>query len=96
MYSTFFDDDAFDGCVQTEANRRFGSGSRVPRVPTPMRLVAVGLALLVVSPPAAACPAPHLVDVPLIADGGTLLDDGGVVIETRNARGGADEGSVCS
>jgi len=56
-----------------------------------MRLVAVGLALLVVSPPAAACPAPHLVDVPLIADGATLLDDGGVVIETRSARGGGDE-----
>lgn len=49
-----------------------------------MRLVALGLAVLLVSPPADACPAPHLIDVALTADGATLLDDGGVVIETRS------------
>ncbi len=55
-----------------------------------MRLVALGLAVLLVSPPADACRAPHLIDVALTADGATLLDDGGVVIETRS--GGARDG----
>lgn len=49
-----------------------------------MRFVALGLAALLASPPpAGACAAPHLIDVALTADGATLLDDGGVVIETR-------------
>ena len=52
-----------------------------------MRLVALGLAVLLVAPPADACAVPHLIDVALTADGATLLDDGGVVIETRS--GGA-------
>jgi len=56
-----------------------------------MRLVALGLAVFLASAPADACPAPHLVDVPLIADGATLFDDGGVVIQTRNGGGGPDE-----
>lgn len=57
-----------------------------------MRFVALALALaaLLESPAAEACAAPHLVDVALTADGATLLDDGGVVIETRN--GGAQAG----
>jgi hypothetical protein len=53
-----------------------------------MRFVALALAALLVSPPDAdACAAPHLVDVALTADGATLLDDGGVVIETRSGAG---------
>lgn len=48
-----------------------------------MRLVSLGLALLALSPAAQACPPPFMTDVPLTADGATLLDDGGVVVETR-------------
>lgn len=59
-----------------------------------MRLLALSLAgfTAVLIPPAAeACAPPRLVDVAMIADGATLLDDGGVVIETRNGSGGGDE-----
>ena len=54
-----------------------------------MRFIALALAALLVSPLAEACPRPNLVDVALTVDGATLLDDGGVVIETRNGDGQA-------
>jgi hypothetical protein len=57
-----------------------------------MRCLALALLLPLLSPPADACAPPHLVDVPLLAEGATLLGEGGLVIETRN--GGGDGGEL--
>lgn len=60
-----------------------------------MRFVALGLACLLASRTSDACAPPQLIDVALTADGATLLDDGGVVIETRTggARGDKELGT---